>query len=621
MEFWCGIDPDTLNHVTLLLDLHPMPARHDADAMCELLLSTARRYQLDPMRLVSVVGDGAAAQQAAMRKFCTQFAGHDVSLHCASHLLQLCFRHPLRIDPSVPPFVRAVRKLIDFAADVSHFFSVSPGAAMLLKLRVEQYNASLKEDERLGDAQAEAAKLMCWALIKLMMTRWDAVYRMLKRLILLQKPVESALRHLAGGDTKSTADRARQLQNRMKALFARERGQVWMAELVRLMEKHHQLTQHSQGGGWVCAAMYYPLIMSLTQGKLDGDIASPCIKQYSEQIRLDAQRRVQQDRVRELFGPQLCSMYLYYRTIPALQQLGASTDMLQHAESLLMQKATKLLPPEATHVSESDADVIEIDPADGTAVQPPAKRQKVRPSTADDMLDAFLPAPASPDESPSDTPLALEFVKYRSLAELALADSTASKDEHPAMSLPALFWHQHRHALPWLFLLALHFFGQTISSAESERVFSVAGTLVTPRRTRMSQRLLSALLMIAKNRDATTAVLCDTLSKLKVPGSEKLRAGVNLALQKLRPGTDASDLHFEDCLAEEEDPLPAPFSDSDINVDASVPGACGPGRKDSAEEQDEEEVVKLFADVDEEAVSEQGQIGGDDERPAYELLY
>ena len=65
------IDPQTMEPVDLLLDMHPMPSDHSAAVLQGLIAQTVRKYGLQPSGMVSIVGDGAASQQKAMRDFRT----------------------------------------------------------------------------------------------------------------------------------------------------------------------------------------------------------------------------------------------------------------------------------------------------------------------------------------------------------------------------------------------------------------------------------------------------------------------------------------------------------------------------------------------------------------------
>ena len=214
------IDADTGKMMSLILDMHELPDTHTSDVMTGLLFDTAKQFKLNSKQLVSVIGDGAAAQRKAMTDFCIEFKGEDVSVHCLAHFLQLCFRFPLRkqtkatrsgrseMGPADAGVMRSFRAMIDAAAAVAQFLAQSPGAAKLLKTRCVGERKSLDS----------AAMFSAWALIRFMPTRWDAVCRMLRRLLDLEDPLRSTLEQLVG---KSNVRAKVQLENLNKVTGSR----------------------------------------------------------------------------------------------------------------------------------------------------------------------------------------------------------------------------------------------------------------------------------------------------------------------------------------------------------------------------------------------------------------
>lgn len=629
---WCGIDPDTMEHVNLLLDLHPLPVDHDARALHSKLTATASKYNLRPERLVSVVGDGAKAQMNAMRDFCMAFKGKDVSLHCASHLVQLIARAPLRIRPigsgpdrapdlGNPLLLHSLRRVIDVGAGVASFFSASPGAAQMLRLRVEQHNQSLGSASASRIDSADVARLTCWALIRLAPTRWDGAHRMLQRLDLLKDPVRSALTHL-GTRSGQAGTRAKQLKADLESLLhfqmgghsARDLSRTQrLRELIKVMEIQHSWTLQTQKNGWAAAMMYYPIMMQVLQlpelvaeqpDDPESGLKSQAVREYVTVMASDAQRRVDLRSNDGLFIPQLCAMYLYYGAMTYLKRLGVSeSSTIARVEFELTSTGQQLLPEEALTVVPRGGGggggrdtTVETDDSG----QPPRKRQRV------DSHDSSLAAMMSRDSDLMDdepegddgigpmTPLQQEFVDYKAAVSTQLAaalgdlrrrmdrwkadEEKADRENRPhSRAKPQLtldeadvWWKNHKEKFPLLFELALHYLSQTISSAESERVFSVAGHHASARRTRLNDDSLGALVRISKNRAASNALVKEKLDE--VLRQDPRAPGAKVALQIL--GDTRRPVPEEEVLAGDCQPT-KPVNDSELRAERHLRAAEG----------------------------------------------
>ena len=475
----------------VVVDIHQFEQSHDSGTMSTMLLDTLNRIGVDHASIVSLVGDAAAAQQLGMKK---AWARIDPNLtqrvwcRCLAHMLQTCIRTALE---DVDPWLNQVRDIIANVKTVCAVFGRSSIAHEALAAEVRKEQDAARRDEN----EAEMIQFRAYAVLSDCTTRWDGTLMLLKRFVRLKRPIKSALMTLSDKKVGNAAEGVEAMQ-RLTDLDVEAR----ITDLIMLLGNLRMITKAAQMTSVMSGSVYYIAWIRLLAMQLD-DNADSHVRRLLERIQKEVVRLEPglDNSEAPLLEPALIALYLtpcmssYWRQLKKRRPLA-----LEEAKSALIKTARHTLKDKDSTNSSSTMD---------TESPSHVREQGIVRPLQKDPISALAFHPSYLDEDDDDTEsitaLTPEERLRRQMQEYEATWSLARDKEQPMDT--SLFWRVQQTKWPELACMAKHSLAYTCSSADSERVFSLTGRLMTKRRAKMSLDLLRDSLTISGNKADATA--------------------------------------------------------------------------------------------------------------------
>ena len=479
---------------SVVVDIHQFEDSHGSTVMKDLLLNTIRSVRVDSTKIMSLVGDGAASQQKAMRDAWAELfrtAGSRTWCRCLAHLLQTAVRTALdAADPEIQPIKDLIRN-VKVVADVFGRSNIAHSAlkAAVAGMRDEAIDA--------GDKIAVDA-FRAYSVLGDCVTRWDGTLVLLRRFQRLLKPIQRALEDL----NNRKVDRAREGMVAMDALESDDSVRL-LAKLIQLLEDLHSITKAAQEVTTSSGSLYYFAWTYILGMRVDGHSAVQHLLHLIHQQVERLEPGLTSPRV-PLLEPALLALYLSPQAAfiwPDLVQLriDAKTEARELVKKAAARRYCSSGEPYRDLLAQPDEEeeAGEREPRGATAkLFRRVRSHTPRPASAAD-------AKASREVSVQSR-IRTEMIKYEAIVQSAVA-MQSGEDSNGA------FWMRHAGQLPLLSGVARAALAYTASSADTERVFSLTGRLMTKRRAGMSVHLLRDSTMIAGNRTRSAQAIAEQL--------------------------------------------------------------------------------------------------------------
>ena len=218
----------------VVLGIHQFEESHGAAKMQQFLEKTIAACGIKPDCIVSLVGDAASSQQAAMRDAYRSMlpqSGQQSWCRCLAHMLQTAIRNAL---DSGRHGISSITSIIKDTKTVADVFGRSTIAHSALKKEVA---AQHEQASRSGHA-ADVAAYRAYSVLVDCVTRWDGTLVLLRRTMRLRVPIKRALLELNGDKVGKSGEGLAAMHRLLQPDTQR-----LMSKVIALFEELHLITK------------------------------------------------------------------------------------------------------------------------------------------------------------------------------------------------------------------------------------------------------------------------------------------------------------------------------------------------------------------------------------------
>ena len=392
-----------------------------------------------------------------------------------------CTGHNINLAVKAGLAVAEVAKIVAKGRNLVSFFHRSPSATTLLKT---------KQESQLDKGQRKLSLLQDVA------TRWNSTVDMLCRLCLLMSPLHATIL-----DSNAPA-RVKALQS---CLYSFEE-QVVVEKLIKALEPCKKATELVSGEGYPTLHQVLLCIIKITKAWEEEEGDSTAIKNFKKSRRDNFWKRNYEAKE--------------YKMAAALHPRTKQLQFLPEADRYSVRELMKKEAIEISGAPAPPAVQVKVEqPEAGNPAEPALPADPALPGVPADPAPAAGPAlPNLPDlepEEPEEPPAKKSKVDDDDdwLDEVIFMGTEISDKatgvlqevdryllEPPSMELPMKWWMQRACLFPTLSIMAKKYLCVPASSVPSERIFSLAGNIVTKKRCSLSPEAVNELIFLNKNR-------------------------------------------------------------------------------------------------------------------------
>ncbi|CAI5661729.1 unnamed protein product [Oreochromis niloticus] len=400
-----------------------------------------RKFHISLHNVLAIVHDNASNIVAALHILKEKFGV--VSYRCAGHTLQLVVHHALK-DPKIDKALSAARGL------VKHIRKSEPAST---KLKQKQ--------KQMGTAEHK--------LIQDVAVRWNSSYYMIERLLEQRWPVVATL-----SDPKVT-------QRGKQYLDLKSDQWILLDELKEVLKPYEQATIVLSGQSYVTVSVLPPLLKGLLKSTQNKSFDSAAVNSFQN----CAEEEI---------------LYRWQPEVSAFQADGKNVSLIAAALDPCFRKLKFLSPEDALKLQvtvqrealdlkrEQRSQLQQEDVGQEASASPPTKKRSV--------LDTLLGTDSEEEDCNENTDQGGdgENEAVRKEALLYFGEAPIPRDNDPLT-----WWKNNAARFPTLATLAKSYLAVPATSTPSERLFSVAGNIVTRKRASLTAEHVEMLTFLHSN--------------------------------------------------------------------------------------------------------------------------
>ncbi|KAL3971429.1 mitogen-activated protein kinase binding protein 1 [Sarotherodon galilaeus] len=437
----CHFINDNWDLLSFNLATLPVEERHTAENLASWLEKVAEKFHISLHNVLAIVHDNASNIVAALHILKEKFGV--VSYQCAGHTLQLVVNHALK-DPKIDKALSAARGL------VKHIRKSEPAST---KLKQKQ--------KQMGTAEHK--------LIQDVAVRWNSSYYMTERLLEQRWPVVATL-----SDPKVT-------QRGKQYVDLKSDQWILLDELKEVLKPYEQATNVLSGQFYVTVSVLPPLLKGLLKSTQNKSFDSAAVNSFQN----CAEEEI---------------LYRWQPEVSAFQADGKNVSLIAAALNPRFRKLKFLSPEDALKLQvtaqrealdlkrEQRSQLQQEHVGQEASASPPTKKRSV--------LDTLLGTDSEEEDCNENTDQSGdgENEAVRKEALLYFGEAPIPRDNDPLT-----LWKNNAARFPTLATLAKSYLAVPATSTPSERLFSVAGNIVTKKRASLTAEHAEMLTFLHSN--------------------------------------------------------------------------------------------------------------------------
>nr|XP_054604938.1 E3 SUMO-protein ligase ZBED1-like [Nothobranchius furzeri] len=419
----------------------PVEERHTAENLASWVEKVAEKFHISLHNVLAIVHDTASNMVAALHILEEKFGV--VSYRCAGHTLQLVVNHALT-DPKIDKALSAARGL------VKHIKKSEPAS---IKLKEKQ--------KQMGTAEHK--------LIQDVAVRWNSSYYMIEGLLEQRWPVVATL-----SDPEVT-------QRGKQYLDLKNDQWILLGELKEVLKPYEQATNVLSGQSYVTASVLPPLLKGLLKSTQNKSFDSAAVNIFQNSAEEEIMSRWQPE-------------------ISAFQEDGKNVSLIAAALDPRFRKLKFLSPEDALKLQvRVQKDALDLKREQRSQLQQATVGQEASaspPTKKRSVLDTLLGTDSEEEDCNENIDQGGDGENETVRKEVLLYFGEAPI---PRDNDPLTWWKNNATRFPTLATLAKSYLAVPATSTPSERLFSVAGNIVTKKRASLTAEHVEMLAFLHTN--------------------------------------------------------------------------------------------------------------------------
>ncbi|XP_077315552.1 RUN domain-containing protein 1 isoform X1 [Lithobates pipiens] len=447
----CHFINEDWNLTSYNLTTMPLEDRHTAENIANWVEKAAEKFEISMANVNVVVHDNAANVVAALRILEEK---HGISsLRCAGHTLQLVVNHALR-DPQISKTLRAAKCLVEH---------LKKSELATTKLKAKQQQMGTPEHTLINDVSV----------------RWNSTLHMISRLLEQRWPVTATL---SDPDVTTRGKRFLDLKHDQWSL---------LEEVEQVLKPFECATVFLSGESYVTASALPPLVKGLQKSIQSTICETAAVKAFQSVAAQEMTSRWEREtKFRDDGGENICLI------AAALDLRFRKLKFLRAEDSLKVHLKVQALALEVKRRYEEEQTQHRCEEQLSTSAD-----MKFSEKRQVSLLDTLLGSSDSDDHHSNgeddtghiqDQETHSEVV--RNEIHMYFSEQAILKEENPLK-----WWKENEKRFPILAMLAKSYLSVPATSTPSERLFSVAGNIVTKKRASLTSEHVDMLTFLHCN--------------------------------------------------------------------------------------------------------------------------